>query len=83
MIITLPRFTRSWMAPVVALFLLLALVAPVVAINVQPVIVSGPKPAPVSATVSQITQRNWTPLLQKAEKWLQSSGLLLDSANET
>ncbi len=39
MIITLPRFTRSWMAPVVALFLLLALVAPVVAINVQPVIV--------------------------------------------
>lgn len=37
--ITLPRFARSWAAPFVAVLLLLALIAPVVAINVQPVIV--------------------------------------------
>lgn len=39
MTITLPRLSRSWMAAVVAVVLLLALIAPVVAINVQPVII--------------------------------------------
>lgn len=39
MTIPFPRFARSWAAPLVAVLLLLALVAPVVAINVQPVIV--------------------------------------------
>lgn len=39
MTINFPRFTRKWAALFVAVLLLLALVAPVVAINVQPVIV--------------------------------------------
>jgi len=39
MTFTFPRFTHRWAAPFVAALLLLALIAPVVAINVQPVIV--------------------------------------------